>query len=94
MAWVITAPCEGEVAARCVSMCPENAIEQDQSGGQYYINPKLCTDCGLCDLSCPVAAIFPKDKVPYQWKSYINKNKQYFENKENNVMLGEKTVRS
>jgi hypothetical protein len=27
---------------------------------------------------CPVTAIFAEDAVPAQWKSYIEKNRNYF----------------
>ncbi|REK58278.1 MAG: ferredoxin [Thermobacillus sp.] len=79
MAWVITPPCEGEKLAKCVAVCPENAIETSEDAGQYYINPYKCTDCGLCDLTCPVAAIFPAAAVPKQWRHSIEENRLFFE---------------
>lgn len=60
MTWVITATCEGERLAKCIVACPEDAIQTSPDAKQYYINPSVCTDCGLCDLACPVAAIFRK----------------------------------
>ncbi|WP_139488739.1 4Fe-4S dicluster domain-containing protein [Brevibacillus dissolubilis] len=81
MAFVITQPCVNEKYARCVSVCPENAIETDEHANQYFINPDKCTECRLCDLTCPAAAIFPEDMVPKQWKHYIELNRAFFEAK-------------
>ena len=44
-----------------------------------YIHPDECIDCGACEPECPVTAIFPEEDTPEQWKSYIAKNKDYFE---------------
>jgi ferredoxin len=79
MPWVITSPCEGEKYAHCVLVCPEHAIETAPGARQYYINPLKCTDCGLCDLTCPVAAIFPAEVVPKQWRQSIEENRRFFE---------------
>ncbi|MGO4531780.1 ferredoxin family protein [Paenibacillus sp. 2TAF8] len=78
MSWVITATCEGEVLAKCIVACPEEAIQTSPGAKQYYINPSVCTDCGLCDLACPVAAIFPESAVPKQWRSSIEENRSFF----------------
>ena len=40
----------------CYNVCPQNAINMELSPEGFYI-PKLnetCTDCGLCEISCPV----------------------------------------
>jgi len=46
-----------------------------------YIQPDECIDCGACVAECPVSAIFPADDVPPQWKSFIQKNADYFTKK-------------
>jgi ferredoxin len=79
MAWVITQPCVDDKIAFCASVCPENCIETSVDSNQYFINPYKCTDCGLCDLVCPVAAIFKEDDVPLQWRSSIQSNRQFFD---------------
>lgn len=78
MAWVITEPCRCTVHARCLEHCPENCIETGPGEDQYYIDPNRCTSCGACDLSCPVAAIFPEEAVPPQWLHYIERNAAFF----------------
>lgn len=75
MAWVITEPCVGEKHARCVAVCPEDCILTTDTADQYFIDPVRCTNCGLCDMTCPVAAIFPEEVIPIQWRHYIEKNK-------------------
>jgi len=80
MAWVITAPCESEKIAKCASVCPEQCIYTNDASNQYFINPFQCTNCGLCDLACPVAAIFAEEVVPEQWMHYIQKNRDFFIN--------------
>ncbi|WP_270166902.1 4Fe-4S dicluster domain-containing protein [Paenibacillus sp. SYP-B4298] len=78
MSWVITSACEGERLAKCTVACPEDAIQTAPGAKQFYINPQQCTDCGLCDLTCPVAAIFPESAVPKQWKASIEENRLFF----------------
>ena len=38
-------------------------------------------DCDACVPVCPVDAIFPEDKVPEKWQSYIQINADYFKDK-------------
>ena len=51
----------------------------DIEGKQLYIDPETCIDCGACEPVCPVTAIFIEEEVPEKWKSYIEKNRKYFE---------------
>ncbi|MFJ7933961.1 indolepyruvate ferredoxin oxidoreductase subunit alpha [Sporosarcina sp. NPDC096371] len=59
MAFVITSPCATEQAASCVDVCPVDCIEMGEH--QYFINPRLCIDCGTCESVCPVEAIYHED---------------------------------
>ena len=45
----------------------------------YYINPDDCIDCAYCESVCPVNAIFDEFTVPANWRSYIMKNRQYYQ---------------
>ena len=77
MVYVITGSCIEVRDASCVQCCPvDNCIAPGLD--QYYINPKLCIDCGLCVPECPVSAIFLIDDVPNNQKEFINKNMNYF----------------
>ncbi|MBO8142483.1 MAG: ferredoxin family protein [Firmicutes bacterium] len=77
MAFVITEPCIGTKDAACVQVCPVDCIHEGED--QYYIDPDECIDCGACEPECPVEAIFPEDDVPEKWRSFIEKNRAFFQ---------------
>lgn len=76
MTYVITQPCIGVKDAACVDVCPVDCIHEGED--QYYINPEECIDCGACEAACPVSAIFAEDAVPDEWKSFIQKNAEFY----------------
>ena len=84
MPFVITQPCIGCKDQSCVPVCPCDCIhpgimEQDgQVHDQLFINPKSCIDCGLCEMECPVDAIFEDDEVPTQWNHFIRLNADFY----------------
>ncbi|MDQ7029298.1 MAG: ferredoxin family protein [Ardenticatenia bacterium] len=77
MAYVICEPCIGVKDAACVEVCPVDCIYEGPD--QYYIHPEECIDCGACVPECPVEAIYEDVEVPEQWKSFIQKNADFFE---------------
>ncbi|HEU5380169.1 MAG TPA: ferredoxin family protein [Ktedonobacteraceae bacterium] len=83
MPYVITQPCIGVKDATCVDVCPVDCIHPgpDEPGfneQQVYINPAECIDCGACEPSCPVNAIFEESAVPEKWQSFIQINVDFF----------------
>ncbi len=78
MAYVITEPCIGVKDKACVNVCPVDCIHGTDSDEMLYIQPDECIDCGACAPECPVSAIYPLEDVPAQWKSFIQKNADYF----------------
>jgi len=78
VAYVITEPCVGVKDGACVDVCPVDCIYTTDEDQQFFINPDECIDCAACEPVCPVTAIFAEDAVPEQWKSYIQKNRNYF----------------
>ena len=84
MAFVITEPCISCKNQSCVPVCPADCIHPGilEQGGQKYdqlfINPEACIDCGLCEMECPVDAIFPEDEVPAEWSRYTQINAAFF----------------
>ena len=79
MPYVIAEPCVGVKDKSCVAVCPVDCIHGTDDDDQLYIDPAECIDCGLCEPECPVDAIFMEDEVPEQWKSFIEKNAEYFQ---------------
>jgi Fe-S-cluster-containing hydrogenase component 2 len=74
--YVICEPCIGTKDQSCVEVCPVNYIHD--GGEQNYINPDECIGCSACATVCPVNAIYDEDEVPEQWKSYIQKNADFY----------------
>ena len=79
MAFVITSPCIGTKDASCVEVCPVDCIHEGED--QYFIDPDTCIDCGACEVECPVSAIYMEDFVPEEEKEFIQKNRDFFQNK-------------
>ncbi len=84
MAYVIAEPCINTKDTACVNVCPVDCIHPKKDEGdfepaqQLYIDPDTCIDCGACVPECPVSAIFPEPDVKDEWKSYTEKNADYF----------------
>ncbi len=72
MAYVVTEPCLGCKNTACVTVCPVECFHEGEL--MLYIDPQECIDCGACVPECPVNAIFPQDRVPAKWESYIALN--------------------
>ena len=97
MAYIIAEPCVATCNTACVQVypvdCIHGPIERDGAGHevknienldglQLYINPDECIDCGACVHVCPPGAIFHVDETPEEWKHYIQKNADFFREKE------------
>lgn len=84
MTYVIAEPCVGTKGAICVAVCPIDGIHPtpEEAAFQFeemlYINPASCIDCGLCADECPVEAVFPEEDLPEKWKSYAQRNANYY----------------
>ena len=80
--YVICEPCIGVKDKACVEICPVDCIYENNSKQDFpdmlFIHPDECIDCGVCQPECPVAAIFPEDDVPDEWREYIRLNKEFF----------------
>ncbi len=84
MAYVIAEPCIGTKDTACVNVCPVDCIHPKKDEGdfaavqQLYIDPDTCIDCGACVPECPVSAIFPEPDMKDEWKSFIQKNADFY----------------
>jgi NAD-dependent dihydropyrimidine dehydrogenase PreA subunit len=77
MTYIICEPCIGVKDKACVDVCPVDCIYEGDD--MLYIHPDECVDCAACEPECPVTAIFAEEDVPEQWKDYIPKNYDFFE---------------
>jgi NAD-dependent dihydropyrimidine dehydrogenase PreA subunit len=76
--FVIAEPCVGVKDAACVDVCPVDCIHSTPREPQYYIDPRVCIDCGVCELICPVNAIYPGYLLPPEWRGYAERNAAFF----------------
>lgn len=42
---------------KCMQVCPQHAIYQDEETKLILVNQELCTGCGLCEDVCPLHVI-------------------------------------
>ncbi|MDP9299056.1 MAG: ferredoxin family protein [Actinomycetota bacterium] len=77
MTYTIAEPCIDVKDRACVDECPVDCIYEGPR--MLYIQPDECVDCGACEPSCPVTAIFYEDDVPAEWKQFTPINAEWFE---------------
>lgn len=76
MPYVVTEPCIDVKDKACMTACPVDCIYQ--GGRTVYIHPYECIDCGLCETICPVAAIYPDDRLPEAKHEWLAVNAAFF----------------
>ncbi len=85
MTLVIAEPCIGIKDTACVDVCPCDCIHPTRvetgfsATPQLYINPEECIDCGACIPVCPVAAIFPMEELPTEWRHFADTNARWYQ---------------
>jgi len=56
--------CIGEKeCARCVSLCPEQALSIAEADGRVRVSRDLCSNCGRCVDVCPAKALYQYGRV-------------------------------
>jgi ferredoxin len=63
MTFVVTQSCIACRYGECVSVCPQNAFHEGPNF--VVIDPRACANCGLCEMVCPVNAIFAVADLPH-----------------------------
>ncbi|WP_431113192.1 ferredoxin family protein [Variovorax paradoxus] len=74
MTFVVTESCIACRYGDCVSVCPQNAFHEGPNF--VVINPRACANCGLCEMVCPVNAIFAVADLPQDQRDCRELNAQ------------------
>ena len=77
MTYVITEACVDVMDRACLVECPVDCIREGVR--MLYIDPDSCIDCGACEPSCPVEAIYHEDNGTEQSSVYIRANAEFFD---------------
>ena len=73
MAYVVTDVCIHCRYGECIEVCPQNAFRE---GANFLvIDPLACRNCALCEIVCPVEAIYPEYALPSELHQFIEINK-------------------
>ncbi len=81
MPYVIASACVDVMDQSCVEVCPVDCIFVEESDRMCYIEPDICTDCGVCEPACPVGAIFDDSSLPRDVARFTEINALWFEDK-------------
>lgn len=76
MPFAVTEPCIDVKDKACLAACPVDCIYE--GGRTVYIHPTECIDCGMCETICPVAAIYPDDRLPEDKRGWLAINAAFF----------------
>lgn len=83
MTYVITSPCVDVQDQSCVDVCPVDCIHFEEGVDRMlFIDPEECIDCGACEPTCPVSAIFAEDDLPEEQELFLEINRLWYENRE------------
>lgn len=74
MTYVVTEKCIGCKHSFCVQVCPVDCFYEGENF--IVIDPDECVDCGLCEIECPVDAIFSESDMPQDQLHFMAMNKE------------------
>jgi ferredoxin len=74
MTYVVTDKCIGCKYTECLQVCPVDCFYEGENF--LVIDPDACIDCGLCEVECPVDAIFSESELPQEHLHFIALNKE------------------
>ena len=81
MTYVITSACVDMMDQSCIEVCPVDCISVEEGDRMCYIEPNICTDCGVCEPACPVGAIFEDKSLPRDVTRFTEINALWFQDK-------------
>jgi ferredoxin len=70
MPYVVTDNCVACRFTDCVEVCPVDCFYLDDEKQMVLIHPDECIDCGACEPTCPVQAIFSTFDLPAEKKHW------------------------
>lgn len=73
MTYVVTENCIACKHMDCVAVCPVDCFHEGEN--MLVIDPVECIDCGVCEMECPVFAIYP-DTAP-DMERWVAHNGEY-----------------
>ena len=76
MTYVVTDNCIRCKYMDCVEVCPVDCFYEGENF--LVIHPDECISCGLCESVCPVAAIYPRDRLPDGLAFFEEVNREFF----------------
>lgn len=74
MTYVVTEACIACRYAECVAVCPQQAFHEGPNF--VVINPRACANCSLCEMVCPVNAIFAEVDLAESQREYLALNER------------------
>jgi len=72
VAYVVTEACIACRYGECAEVCPQSALHVGPNF--VVINPRTCANCGLCEVVCPVEAIYAAADVPAGQEHFVELN--------------------
>jgi NAD-dependent dihydropyrimidine dehydrogenase PreA subunit len=83
MPFVIAEPCIDVMDRACLRVCPVACIHGDNGQDRkLYIDPEECIDCGACEPTCPVEAIYDEFALPAKWQQYADIDALWYRDKD------------
>ena len=82
MTYVIASACVDVMDQSCIEVCPVDCIFFEEEDRICYIEPDMCTDCGVCEPACPVGAIYSDATLPRDVSNFTRINALWFSDKE------------
>lgn len=74
MTYVVVENCIKCKYTDCVEVCPVDCFHKGPNF--LVIDPEECIDCSLCEMECPVTAIFAEDELPDDQQDFLQLNKE------------------
>jgi len=82
--WIVTERCDGCRYTDCVAQCPVDCFYEITGPYQMVvIDPDTCVDCAICEVACPINAIFRDSEVPEPYQKWIYLNRELYPAGEN-----------